>query len=197
MPDLALGVSSDAMQQLGGPERLEHLRAQDYVTAGFMSAQEWESAYTFAVVRNPYDRLASAHRFRCGANPSAPKFIPFREWVLERLPVPGDGDSYDHVRSQYEYLHDDEGRLIVDSVGYYEQLARDFAMFCRRTGLPEVVLGHARPSARPPRRIWVRAFDRVRNRLVPAQHREPYCRETRAFVRERYAKDFAAFGYDP
>ena len=184
---LAIGPNGDPKR---GPASLGHLRARDYVILGHLTPDEWERSTTFAVIRNPYDRIASEYRYRRTAQGPT-----FREWIFDCFPEPSWSDEYDHVRTQYEYLHDENGRLLVDHVLRLEQIDNDWAALAARIGAPRS-LPHQNPSARSARPRHLREIDHLRRLCLGAGYDFPYCRHTRAFVRERYADDFRAYGYD-
>ena len=76
--------------------------------------------FSFAFVRNPWDRLVS---YMC----SLPVKVP-----LDQL----------ELRPQVDFVFDEDGRPVVDFVGRFENLAEDFATICHlldiTTALPHV-----------------------------------------------------------
>lgn len=150
----------------------------------------WESYFTFSVVRNPWDRLVSwwamidAHRaeWQRGAQLNA-----FQTYVLERATTfeeflvhcgdeVRDGDGAKSInRNQLDYLVDENGTLMVDSVCRFERLAEDFQEVRNRTGITGTL-----PIINASRR---------------RDYRHYYTEETRALVAERYARDIAFFGF--
>ena len=139
----------------------------------------WRDKFTFTVVRNPWDKVVSHYHYRVktgqtglGENP-----IAFRDWLL-RCYVDRDPRYYDQHRMfmpQHDWLVDEQGELLVEFIGKFENLAQDFAKICERLSI-QAELGHAKPSAR-------------------AAYREYYDAETEALIAEHFAKDIAAFDY--
>jgi len=121
---LLLRVSEDEEQ---GPKRLAHLFAREYVPYGYVTASDFAASFKFAVVRNPYDRAVSRYRFKHGAKRS------FRDYVtaLERETLPR------HDERQSDFVLDDSGKLMVDAILRFENLAEDFA------GVSERIFGRA------------------------------------------------------
>lgn len=152
---------------------------------------QWDTCFTFSVVRNPWDRLVSwwamidARRadWLRGAQLNA-----FQTYVLQRtttfedflahcgdLVRDSDGAKSIH-RNQIDYLVDEAGTLMVDHVCRFERLAEDFKQVTERTGItgPLPVINASRRS----------------------DYRRYYTDGTRALVAELYARDIAFFGFD-
>ncbi|MEX5730248.1 hypothetical protein Ga0609869_003601 [Rhodovulum iodosum] len=156
-----------------GPTRLAHLYAREYVACGHVTQAEFDSYFKFAIVRNPYDRLLSEYRYR------NPRRTPLWWFLLK----PWRDDWKDPVRHrvpQVRFLHDGQGRLLVDRVIRFERLAEE---------MPEVferALGQRR--ALPARNVSDKRPDLARKGLS---------RLHRWIIRWRYAEDFRVLGYDP
>lgn len=181
-----------------GPPRLAHLTAREYVTCGHLTPEEFRSCFKFAFVRNPWDRLVSEYRYR-----GHPRRIDFKRFLFERFPTPGWTDTWRHVCPQYDFLHDDRGRLLVDFVGRFERLQADFDIVCDRVGIPPTTLPHSNNSrdAGRPANAWQhlkRLKRSFRNR--EAQHTFPhytqyYDAESRDYVGQLYRRDIETFHY--
>ena len=187
--EVMLGDNPDRSR---GTQKLAHLSAAEYVEDGFVAAEEFARLFTFSFVRNPYERIVSEYLYR---NYFAHR--SFRDFVLHRLPGPGWDDDYRHVMPQYEMLHDAEGRLLVDFVGRFENLQRDFAEVCGRLGIENPELPHRNPSNKRSRNLKRRVRNFVfRNGEGGKRHyTEYYDDETRAAVAALYRKDLEAFDY--
>lgn len=86
--------------------------------------------FSFALVRNPWDRLVSfGHSLR----------IPV-DWN-----EPNKFDRLD-LRPQVDFIMDEAGQPMVDFIGRYENLAEDFATICDRIGIPTPPLPHLNAS---------------------------------------------------
>ena len=175
-----------------GTEKLAHLSAEEYLRCGHVEPADFESLFKFSFVRNPFERIVSEYRYR-----NYVRHRSFRDFVLNRLPGKGWDDQYRHIMPQYEMLHDAGGRLLVDFVGRFENLAADFAEVCRRIGTGEAPLRHRNRSDK-----WTRNLKRrARNFLSwngenqKAGYRAFYDGETREAVSRLYRQDIEAFGY--
>jgi hypothetical protein len=133
----------------------------------------YDSLFKFAFVRNPWDRLVSryAHlmrskdRRRYRQISRMEKFEDFLAWELRR-------DS----AFQYMYVTDINGKLIVDFIGYYEQLAEDFSKVCTRLKV-QAELPHTNVSEH-------------------RDYRSYYTPETRELVAKKFKRDIELFNYD-
>lgn len=161
-----------------------------------LGAQTYGQYFTAAFVRNPWDRLVSWYTMIAQPRPRRPWWrLPRREpelrlWRYVRensrsfeefiLRCTDEIDDVDGVKSfcrnQVEYVSDEAGRPIVDFVGRYETLHDDARRLFGRLGLADLALPRANVS---------------RHRHYSAY----YSDELAEVVRERYARDVAAFGY--
>ena len=175
-----------------GTEKLAHLSAAEYVRCGHVEPAEFESLFKFSFVRNPFERIVSEYRYRNYFHHRS-----FRDFVLDKLPRPGWDDKYRHVMPQYDMLHDDNGRLLVDFVGRFENLEADFGYVCRQLGTSEAPLRHRNRSDK-----WTRNLKRrVRNFVfrngesAKSGYRSFYDEATLDAVKRLYGRDIETFGY--
>jgi hypothetical protein len=175
-----------------GTEKLAHLSASEYVDCGHMTQQEFSGFFKFSFVRNPWNRILSEYRYRNYFHHHS-----FRDFVFNKMPKPGFDDKYRHVMPQYDMLHDKDGRLLVDFVGRFETLQRDFDRVCEKLGLENSLLPHRNPSDKKSRdlkrRLRTILFMNGENR-----HHELsdfYDDETREAVADYYRIDIETFGY--
>jgi chondroitin 4-sulfotransferase 11 len=126
-------------------------------------------SFTFAVVRNPWDRFVSAWMY-CRST---------RQRTLAdvlRRPPPRGHDHRHVTRSQTETIYRADDTLAVDHVIRYEHLDRGFAEVCGIIGLPALPLPLVNVGDRP---HYHDAFD---------------ARTRKLFVR-RYQRDIDLLGY--
>jgi chondroitin 4-sulfotransferase 11 len=138
----------------------------------------WDRYFKFAFVRNPWDRLVSWYHM-C-VQVQTPN--PFSQYVREHAPTfeafvmrTTTGMGKRTTYNQLDYLTDERGVLLVDFVGRYEALDRDFAHVRERLGLSSG-LPHV-------------------NRSAHRHYRDYYTDEMRATVAKRFARDIDCFGY--
>jgi hypothetical protein len=132
-----------------------------------VSAETFSQFFKFAVVRDPYERAASEYRYRY-----APRGVPEAEF-LTVAPDP-ESDEGRHLAPQCRYLFDSDGRLLVDEVLRFENLASEFAALSVR------IFGE--PLALPYRNVSPK---------IPVE----FGASGRDLIAARYASDFDTFGY--
>jgi hypothetical protein len=175
-----------------GTRKLCHLSATEYMTCGHLTPQEFDGMFKFAFVRNPYERLVSEYLYRNYFSHHS-----FRDFVLNKMPPPGWGDQYRHVMPQYDLLHDADGRLLVDFVGRFENLAEDFAQVCATLGFEDAELPHRNQSdkASRQRKRWIRNTLFFNGENGKRHWANYYDAQTREFVAKLYRNDLATFDY--
>jgi chondroitin 4-sulfotransferase 11 len=151
--------------------------------------------FKFGFVRNPWDRIISLYQnkmieaadeqrmqFRRKFLASLKKHQKFWmgmsfEAFVEAIAQIPDLEAHDHFRSQYIFLTDSKGRLIVDYVGRFETLNEGFSRICDRLGITGLSLPQLMKSNR-------------------AHYSKYYTPKTRDMVAERYSIDIEMFKYD-
>jgi hypothetical protein len=187
-----LGVS---LRPTGGdPHRVRWPTAE---RSSSRSGRLFPGLFTFAFVRNPWDRLVSCYRDKIRGEVDGYTYFTIRPGVANCLArfdafVPGmsfadfvaavasipDEDADGHFRSQHTFVTDEECRIGVDFLGRFERLAEDFRLVQERIGLPR-------------RRLpWLQ---KARN---AARYTDFYNQETRRIVGERFRRDIEMFGYE-
>jgi hypothetical protein len=138
----------------------------------------FDSLFTFAFVRNPWDLLVSYYHFLRDAE-GHPDHVSHRRRHAARLP---DFEAYLRYEirrgkiSQTRMVADRRGRVLVNFLGRYESLRDDFAHVCRELGI-DASLGRANASAR-------------------GDYRDYYTDRLVALVRDGFAEDIERFGYE-
>lgn len=134
----------------------------------------WGEMFSFAVVRNPYDRMVSSYEYRRQLLEDNPASTPakersFRDWMLEIVAAAPQNREWS---DQLWMVEGAVGEVLVERIYLYERLAEGFADACSRIGIPVPPLGRYNRTERPP---W----------------RDYYDAETAAMVDKRFARDFA------
>ena len=129
----------------------------------------------FAFVRNPFDRLVSFYHYY--KKTKYKKTKNFREFILKYL-VGGEVLS---TRSfwfnQSCWLTDESGKIIVDHIGRFENLEKDFKKICKMINVPHKPLPWLKKSK--PRLHYTKYYD---SELIK-------------IVRKKCRKDLKLFGY--
>jgi chondroitin 4-sulfotransferase 11 len=144
-----------------------------------LGKERWERRFSFAIVRNPWDKVASHYYYRVKTDQTALGTDPldFNTWV-KRAYGERDPRLYDKPKMfmpQADWISDEAGRRIVEFVGRFERLEEDFRTICRRIGV-QAALPHEKASA---------------NR----DYRRGYTPDAAEVVARRFARDIEEFGY--
>jgi hypothetical protein len=157
----------------------EHKTARQKIEEFGLS--RWESKLSFAVIRNPWDKVVSHYHYRVLTNQTgmANGHIDFNRWVQLAY---GDHDPryYDQpmmFMPQKEWLIDDNGNIVVDRILRFENLSKDFNELAADLGIRKR-LPHVKKSNR--------AND----------FRRYYNKETVKIIADSFAQDIDEFGYD-
>lgn len=190
------GTSIEKALELGGPR---HNTARQYKE---LFPELWESYYSFAFVRNPWDRVLSLYLYRQQIRKlETARSTGFKEWLVERASLATEcdhealnrefapeylvGTSVRHdpegwrvkFDSAFRMLADQDGQLAVDFIGRFERLQSDFDQVCGKLGIPRRMLPHCNKTLRRP--YWFY-----------------YDAESRRIVEELFRKDVEHFGYE-
>lgn len=178
-----------------------HFRAHDYVKYDQITPELFHSYFKFAFVRNPWDRIVSEYKYRMHAHRYS-----FKKFLFEHFPIPSWNDKYCHVIPQYDFLHDENGNLLVDFIGRFENIQDDFAYVCDKLNIKEIILPHRNKSTS--------IFDKRDNNLNKILHStrakfsinhrkntfkrytDYYDTESIDFVANIYKNDIETFGYE-
>jgi hypothetical protein len=166
----------------GKPFR-KHLTAKEVIDA--IGRENWESAYRFSAVRNPWDKMVSHYKHNIKTKPGKMRMpgasgglIGFRDWLDRTLGPDKDRKFYDrpqHFLPQVEWLKDDRGVIAMDRIIRFEALSAGFAAVAADLGLAPV-LPHL-------------------NSTEATGFREFYCTESRELVADWFREDISTFGY--
>jgi len=175
-----------------GTEKLSHLSASEYLKCGHVTEQEFSDYYKFSFVRNPWSRLVSEYRYRNFLSHKS-----FKDFVMNKLPPPDRNDKYRHIMPQTEMLYDENGNLLVDFVGKFEYLQKDFDQVCKLLDFEDSGLSHINSSDKKSRDLK----RKVRNSLYRngesdlRNYVDFYDSETREIVAKMYHADIENFAY--
>jgi len=182
------GTSIETVPWVGGNSHWGVGRLRDLCTP-----EQWAAYFTFAFVRNPFDRLVSAFTGYRTFPPVNVREVyetaqalmekhgddreAFRAWC--RCVVPRWLACDPHMKMQSRFVVDSRpGAVPLDFVGRFETLQADFDHVCRAMGREPQPLAHHRRGQRGP---WPEYYD------APMQ----------AMVASWYAEDLNRFAYAP
>jgi midasin (ATPase involved in ribosome maturation) len=92
------------------------------------------------------------------------------------------------VGSQFDFLSDHQGTILVDFIGRYEQLDIDWQKFCYLVRLPDLKLPKINTSANLEQAKGRTTFNK-------GDYRQYYNRTTYQIVNKIYKRDFQFFKY--
>ena len=162
-----------------GLPRKRHLTVSE--VQEIIGTEAWGQAYTFAFVRNPFDRAVSLYRYRVKTNQTGlgDGHLSFKEWVQKTMGSEQDSRYYDkpkNFQAQVDWLKTSNGKIGLNFIGRFEEIGKDFETI-RKAIQIENTLPHlnATTSKKP--------------------FQSYYDEETRAIVANWYREDLNYFGY--
>jgi hypothetical protein len=155
---------------IGLPKK-QHLTVKEVIEN--VGREQWERAFRFSIVRNPWDKVVSHYNHRIKTNQTGLKDnpIPFKEWVAATYGVVKDPRYYDQPKMfqpQVERLKDLEGRKGLDLIGRIQDLAGTNRQIAERIGV-NAELPHLNRSERSDYRTF---YDDATAELVADWFRE-------------------------
>lgn len=137
----------------------------------------WESYFKFSIARNPWDRVVSLFTWKARNDAS----LKPRRRFYHRLGVPF--DEFAEVKKRFaefvkagDWQTNDrfyilDGKLGVDFIIHYEDLAAGFAEVCQRLGLPQMALPRLKAGIRPTKYHYSQYYDEETKDIVADRHR--------------------------
>ncbi len=171
--------------------KFDHLINKGQILLRKADLPDYSNYWSFAFVRNPWDRLVSCYceKIRNDGDPEnfingiSKVLVPygtfkggmtFEEFVNAVVEIPEE-EAEPHFRSQYTFLLNPRGQSLVQFIGRFERMSNDFPIVCERLGI-SVVLPHLLKSKRRP-------------------YKEYYHPRLVEVVARRYEKDITLFDY--
>ena len=160
-----------------------NLRNPNYISLA-QYRRSHPNIFSFAIVRNPWDRLVSAYHFlykgglnafdREDADRYVSHFRGFNEFVSGAFKDDAILTQL-HFRPQYEWISDENG-VIADYVGRFEELQHHVSAYLALAGLPDYKLQHV-------------------NKATHKHYKQYYSQESIDIVGDVYSRDIELFDY--
>ena len=145
----------------------------------YLGDSKWYSKFSFAFVRNPWDKVVSHYSYRYKTNQTglADEEIDFNHWVKLAY-LKKDTKYYDNPKMfmpQKDWISDESGEILVNFVGRFESFESDFNKICAKLDVSSN-LPHLKKSNR-------------------SHYKNYYNQESTEIVRNFFRKDIEHFGY--
>ena len=143
-----------------------------------MGAEAWDRAYTFTVVRNPFERVVSIYfyRVRTDIGGMVDRHLNVNAWIRkvwgERDPEYWEDSIL--LAPAVDWLRED-GRMLVDKVARLERIDEDWREIAQELGV-DIALKQWNWNRHPPYRLLL-------------------SNEARAVIEDAFAEDLEMFGY--
>ncbi len=156
----------------------DHLTVRDVIAR--IGQEKWDTAYTFTLVRNPWDKVVSHYEYRRRRNKTgiASRNVSFSDWVKMTYGDIKNTFYYNNPKAfqpQVEWLKDNEGKITLDFIGKFESIITDFNQIKHVIGL-DAELPHLNASRR-------------------ASYQSYYDDESREIVARWFQEDISVFEY--
>jgi len=177
-----------------------HYTAQAYRER--LGTAAYKRRFSFAFVRNPWDRFLSLYRYarldesryHSAIDPEDAPYGKHDDYDLLQDASPEECAQYlqegrlehddliNHWRPQSDWLTDDSGEIIVDFIGRVESIEEDFQIVADRVALAVDTLPMTNPS--------------TSSKDSEKDYRSSFTEEARRIVTEYYQEDICRFGYE-
>ena len=179
-----------------GPPRLAHLKASEYVSCGHITQEKFDSYFKFAFVRNPWSRLVSIYTYL-----GYFEVMPFKQFISEDFSSATAWEPHLFIKSQYDYLFDENGKQLVDYIGRFEDLQSGFNQVCSEMGLSEITLPYVNKTKKNVggvqrlKKVIKQISPFHKNYSVPGSYTQYYDKESIQYVKNLYEKEIDIFEY--
>jgi len=167
------------------PDLKPILNKHDFAIQGkHKLGDQWDDYFKFAFVRNPWDRLVSWYSMIKDKNQKNKfgKYVTenssnFEEFIKNCTDIIQDNDGIKSAEfNQLDYLIDENGNIIVDFIGRFENLEEDFNKIIKKLNMPELKLP-------------------ILNSSKHEDYKKYYNEETKKIIEKRFKKDIDFFKY--
>jgi hypothetical protein len=151
---------------------IDHLKASEIKTK--INSDIFNSYFKFCFVRNPWDWQVSLYHFMLQDKDHwqhriVNKMKSFEDYIEWRI----DGN----YELQKDFVYDENGNMLVNFVGKFENLQTDFAIICDKINIPRVNLPHVNTSKH-------------------AYYKDYYNENTKDLIYKTFKEDITLFNYE-
>jgi|GEM_PF-561513 len=124
---------------VGLPKKM-HFHVKELINV--IGENEFDKAFVFSVIRNPWDRVVSQYRYRVKTNQNnlGKNQISFKKWVKCTYSENKNYFYYDNPRAfatQSEWLKDTKGNIRVDKLIKFESINHDYKVIAKKLGIQD------------------------------------------------------------
>jgi len=134
----------------------------------------WKSCFKFTIIRNPWDRIFSQYK---GHVVKEIPGVSFEEYLHKSFVEKVSHDDLRFIQPCMDWITDNNGDILVDYIGRFENLQEEFNIICKMLKIPPSSLPHTNHSP---------TTESYQN------HYTPYLRE---LVAKTFKTDIKQFGY--
>lgn len=138
----------------------------------------WTDKFKFTFVRNPFDRAVSSWKYGGSFYDWNCSFEEFAQRIDKKnLRTPTEWtDLTWHTYEQAAHLTDNDGKVLVDYVGRFESIEKDFEYVCTTLGFGKLHLPHV-------------------NKTKRTNYLDYYNSETKSIIAKKFERDLDVFKY--
>jgi len=163
--------------------RGQHKHAKAKEIRAMMGNYIWEKYFTFAFIRNPWDTVVSTFHWWKEKSSKFQHFLErynlVKDMTFDEFLRSDTGAFYvnEKLTDMFDFISDENDNIIVDFVGKYESLDKDFKTILGEIGVKSVALPWENQAAKR------------------EDYQKYYSDEARRLVEDRYSKIIKKFGY--
>lgn len=109
---------------------IAHLPMNLYVNKGLITKEQYRQYYSFAVIRNPYDRFYSMYKFLYSSLKLTP--IDFVSYVKNIFKNKDNDNRYHFFQPQYIFICDKNYNLVIDKIIRFENLDFEYSKLVKK-----------------------------------------------------------------
>jgi chondroitin 4-sulfotransferase 11 len=165
-------------RSIGLPKK-RHLTVKEVIA--IIGKKNYEEAFSFTVVRNPWSKVVSHYQYRVhtnqtdlGANP-----IGFHEWVAKTYGPVKDTTYYNTPKMfmpQVDWLKDDKNEINIKKILRFEDLPNAYNEVALQLGIKDTLP--------------------VLNKTKKIDYKTQYNEESKLIVADHFKEDIELFGYE-